>query len=114
MTSLYSFCDPIIVFRNLPVSEMSEFLEIRVDLGQIAKLSPGTLVGYTELGLRDLLPILVFGSVAASSELKVFRAVLYLFEESYADVSLISLLLLLFLESPRSFFRFCLLDDVFC
>ena len=88
MTSLYSFCDPIIVFRNLPVSEMSEFLEVCVDLGQIAKLSPGTLVGYTELGLSDLLPILVFGSVATSSKLKVFRAVLYLSDESYADVCL--------------------------
>ena len=61
VTSLYSFCDPIIVFRNLPVSEMSEFLEVCVNLGQIAKLSPGTLVGYTELGLSDLLPILVLG-----------------------------------------------------
>ena len=70
------------------MSEMSEFLEVCVDLGQIAKLSPGTLVGYTELGLSDLLPILVFESVATSSKLKVFRTVLYLSDESYADVCL--------------------------
>ena len=35
-------------------------LEVCVDLGQIAKLSPGTLVWCTELGLSDLLPTLVF------------------------------------------------------
>ena len=51
-------------------------------------LRPGTLVGYTELGLSDLLPILVFGSVATSSKLKVFRTVLYLSDESSADVHL--------------------------
>ena len=56
---------------------------------------------------------LFFGSVVTSSELKVFRAVLYLSDESYADVCLILLLLLLFLESPRSFFQFCLLGGVF-
>ena len=36
-------------------------LKACADLGQIAKLSPGALVGYTELGLSDLLPILVLG-----------------------------------------------------
>ena len=35
--------------------------EACADLGQIAKLSPGVLVGYTELGLSDLLLILVLG-----------------------------------------------------
>ena len=35
-------------------------LEVCVDLGQIAKLSPGTLVWCTELGLSDLLPTFVF------------------------------------------------------
>ena len=37
-----------------------DLLEAYADLGQIAKLSPGVLVGYAELGLSDLLLIFVW------------------------------------------------------
>ena len=81
------------------------FLEVCVDLGQIAKLSPGTLVGYTELGLSDLLPIFVFWVCSyffwaqgiSGCSISVWRELCWCLPS-------VLLLLFLFLELPRSFF----------
>ena len=50
MTSLYSSCDPIIVFHNLLVCPF----EACVGLGQIAKLSPDTLAWCAEFSSSNL------------------------------------------------------------
>ena len=89
-------------------------LEVCVDLGQIAKLSPGTLVWCTELGLSDLLPTFVFWVYSyffwaqgiSGCSISVWRELCWCLPS-------VLLLLFLFLESPRSFFRFCLLGGVF-
>ena len=63
--------------------------EACADLGQIAKLSPGVLVGYTEL-VRFVKSFANSGFVSAAtpSKFKVFRTVLCLSDESSADVYL--------------------------
>ena len=65
-----------------------DLLEAYADLGQIAKLSPGVLVGYAELGLSDPLPIFCLGLQVIFSQFKVFRTVLCLYDESSANVHL--------------------------
>ena len=65
-----------------------DLLEAYADLGQIAKLSPGVLVGYAELGLSDLLLIFCLGLQVILSQFKVFWTVLYLSDESSADIHL--------------------------
>ena len=65
-----------------------DLLEACAGLGQIAKLSPGVLVGHAELGLSDLLLISVLGLQVILSQFKVFWIVLYLSDESFADVHL--------------------------
>ena len=65
-----------------------DLLEAYADLGQIAKLSPGVLVRYAELGLSDLLLIFCLSLQVILSQFKVFWTVLYLSDESSADVHL--------------------------
>ena len=80
-------------------------LEVCVDLGQIAKLSPGTLVWCTELGLSDLLPTLVFWVYSyffwaqgiSGCSISVWRELCWCLPN-------VLLLLFLFLELPGSFF----------
>ena len=86
VTSLYSFFGPIIVFLFLRCLNL---FEACADLGQIAKLSPGVLVGYTELvWFEQSFANPGFGSAATPSKFKVFCTVLCLSDESSADVYL--------------------------
>ena len=86
--SLYSFCDPIIVFRNLLMSEMSDLLRSVLIWVKLPSSAPVLWFGVLSLVWVIFCQPWFFGSIVTSSELKVFRAVLYLFEESYADVCL--------------------------
>ena len=66
-----------------------KLFEACAELGQIAKLSPGVLVGYAELvQFEKSFAKSGFVSAATPSKFEVFRTVLCLSDESSADVCL--------------------------